>query len=449
MASYALAWAEADKLRQEMEQEEERKRKERAALEALAKVKMQMDEQPEAKRKVDLALGNIPKDPSRLPDVDFIADIPMSVKSQINPLVGNAPIPRSEVSMSDVPNLKAIGETNWSDKAEKAGLFDLHRGQPEVQSFIQTQAAKEPGIVEPDKQKGFEYLAKSSPKDASDLVKSLTDPSAANSGVFGYKERYDTPENRKLNEDAIDNLLSEGKISEVDAKIFRNSNQGAGVWETMNRLGSIAKGVTEQVRGQKEQIPGKIEELEATLPAKTRTAYATAQAAKSGQTAGLDRLSETHVVGLTGLQEAASTLDEAINQFNDKYVGVFSGRYGNIKEAIGTVPEGEAVFRSFAQRFQNALIKANAGAAVSEQEMQRMVKETFDYNLNPKTYLAKVKANLAFVKYRNDLLISNLEGANYDVSRQYRYSSGRGRPGVTVPKSSEEMVRDYGEEYDF
>jgi len=94
-------------------------------------------------------------------------------------------------------------------------------------------------------------------------------------GVFGYKENYDTPENRAKNESAIQALVSSGKIDDVDAMIYRNANQGVGVYEVMNKLNQMATGVSTAVRTAEE-----------TIPAKTRAAGSTAAASTIGGAQG-------------------------------------------------------------------------------------------------------------------------------------------------------------------
>jgi hypothetical protein len=180
-----------------------------------------------------------------------------------------------------------------------------------------------------------------------------------------------------------------------------------------------------------ETLPGKVRTAAETTAASTRagietqasladvsagTAGTIAEAKKTGTTKGLERVSEAEVNGITGLQEAVATLDGAIDTFNKDYVGVFKGRFKNMEEAIGSIGADPAVFRSNATRFQNALIKANAGAAVSDQEMKRMVSETFDFKLKPDTYMAKMKNNLAYVKLKNDLRIKTLGSTGRDIS---------------------------------
>lgn len=106
--------------------------------------------------------------------------------------------------------------------------------------------------------------------DAAKLALGIGDPSAASSGgVFGYKERYDTPENRALNLKTIDEMVAAGTLSEANATAMKNANQGVGVWENMNRLLQMASGIGGAVGREKELLEPRVNTASATTSART------------------------------------------------------------------------------------------------------------------------------------------------------------------------------------
>jgi len=176
---------------------------------------------------------------------------------------------------------------------------------------------------------------------------------------------------------------------------------------------------------------------EATRDAKAKTAYATSQAGESGKTAGITRMPDKERGGLEGLYGGIEELGYAEKLFDEKFVGPVAGRWQSVEQAFGTIGEDSVVFRESMQRFVNELIKARAGTAVSDQEFERIKTETFDFSLNPKSYKAKMKSNMEFLKRKVDRTLDSQAAANVDVSRYNRFDIGdspvRKKPGGDSP----------------
>lgn len=157
--------------------------------------------------------------------------------------------------------------------------------------------------------------------------------------------------------------------------------------------------------------------IKASTPELAEQRLLTSQASVTGEAMGLKRLSQQDETALEGLLNSDSELNVAIDLFDEKFVGPLAGRAGNITEWLGTIGEDESVFRSTVQRFQNELLKARSGAAVSEQEFERLKRETLDFSLNPKTYMAKLKSNRDFIRRKYNRMLQNKRRANKDVTR--------------------------------
>ena len=324
----------------------------------------------------------------------------------------------------------APGTTFGETESGKSAYADIVQ-KPEVRGALEEYSTRAEGL-EPEDKEVFDMLVKAEDWDAAKkfvAYKKMT--GGGGRGATAYLMEKATAEDVKKANDIVDAMEAGGASEEVVMKYRAMAEKNP--LGFINKLAQQTISTEEGLRGKKAAVPIAEEQAGRTSAASTaagiktkskladvaaETDFKIKKAGKSGTTAGMERLSDKEVDGLTGLQEAVGTLEAALDTFDTDYVGVFKGRAGNLKEAIGAIGEDEAVFRSYAQRFQNALIKANSGAAVTENEMQRMVKETFDFKLSPQTYLAKMRSNLDFIKYKNDLKIKNLGATNRDTSGQ-------------------------------
>ena len=162
---------------------------------------------------------------------------------------------------------------------------------------------------------------------------------------------------------------------------------------------------------------------EETQDVTVETAGKKAKATKDGTTSALDRMSDSMRGALEGLYGGIAELEIAQKQFDEDFVGPLQGRAGTIAQKIGTIGEAPAVFRETIQRFMNELIKARSGAAVSDQEFERIKTETFDFSLNENAYKAKMKSNMDFLKRKIDRLLDSQKNANIDTAGYKRFNT--------------------------
>jgi hypothetical protein len=193
----------------------------------------------------------------------------------------------------------------------------------------------------------------------------LSGKSTQKPGVFGYKENYDTPENRAKNEQAIDALVSSNKITDVDALIYRNANQGVGVYEIMNKLNQMATGVSTAVRTAEETIPAKIETAGGTTAAREMT--------QRGIQAKNPILSEAQGGALGDAYQAVdyiNVLKEAVKNGGAGYFDVDrrTGQFVNPKVGDAFLQMVEIVGRK------------RSGAAISESEWKNFGKQILNKN---------------------------------------------------------------------
>ena len=143
-------------------------------------------------------------------------------------------------------------------------------------------------------------------------------------------------------------------------------------------------------------------EIAHTGPKQVQLTQQKSYASAAGKAAAPIKMSKSQQDTLEGLEDGIKALGESINKHDPSFTGPIQGRTGSLQEKSGFISPEEATFRSIAEKFKNALIKARSGAAVSQQEMERMIREVGSYNMEDDAYLAVVQNNLRFLKNKKD-----------------------------------------------
>lgn len=118
---------------------------------------------------------------------------------------------------------------------------------------------------------------------------------------------------------------------------------------------------------------------------------------------------------LISYDDAESQINTVKNLYDESYTGFFKGRFGSIKDFFGALPEKEAAFRSAKQKFDNAMIKLQAGGAVTAQEAKRMTKELGDFTKGPEQFNAILDRTLSTISNSKSIYINGLKRSKYVV----------------------------------
>jgi hypothetical protein len=121
------------------------------------------------------------------------------------------------------------------------------------------------------------------------------------------------------------------------------------------------------------------------------------------------------VENLINYDDAQAQIQTIKNLYDEAYTGFLKGRVGSIKDFFGALPEKEAAFRSAKQKFDNAMIKLQAGSAVSKAEAERMVKELGDFTKGREQFNAIIDRTLSTINNGKTIYINGLKKSKYDV----------------------------------
>ena len=141
---------------------------------------------------------------------------------------------------------------------------------------------------------------------------------------------------------------------------------------------------------------------------------------KSRATAYGERLSETHVEKLTGLKEVMERAQELEDAINVPGAEKASGRVDTwrnwfIKAVGGELPEPVTRVEQAQTAFANAMLRALSGAAVTEQEFQRIMNQIGDLSINDKNFRQKVQAEVQFIKDKYNARVRNYSASGYNI----------------------------------
>jgi len=171
---------------------------------------------------------------------------------------------------------------------------------------------------------------------------------------------------------------------------------------------------------------------EGTLPIKVETAKATAKARVTGEAAGTKRVPDKTRESLTEDYNNIQNLKRVSEKFDPKFVGPVKGRAGDMSEWLGTMGVDEKVFRAEVQNYVDRLIKSTTGAQMSEPEAKRIMRETVNFNTNPKAYFATLDSNIETIEMRMKGVVKGLKATNFDIGGLEDLESGRS--GLTEEK---------------
>lgn len=126
-------------------------------------------------------------------------------------------------------------------------------------------------------------------------------------------------------------------------------------------------------------------------------------------------LKPAQIENLISYDDAESQINTVKNLYDESYTGFVKGRFGSIKDFFGALPEKEAAFRSAKQKFDNAMIKLQAGGAVTAQEAERMIKELGDFTKGPEQFNAILDRTLSTIGNSRSIYINGLKKSRYNV----------------------------------
>ena len=155
-----------------------------------------------------------------------------------------------------------------------------------------------------------------------------------------------------------------------------------------------------------------------------------------------ERLNETHTEKL-GLRQALLTdmeeLKRAVVNSDGKATGRINTLLINIKKGVG-LPLGKQVtdVEQAAYRVANSLIKARSGAAVSAQEMERVMNEIGRMSYADDDYMNMVDGLIEDSTREYDRMLSSYGAMGYFIPESYYRFSGSGSQ-VSVNKSLQEL----------
>jgi hypothetical protein len=103
------------------------------------------------------------------------------------------------------------------------------------------------------------------------------------------------------------------------------------------------------------------------------------------------------------------------NLFDKDFVGQVSGRVGSMKNLLGLLGSDEKTFRSKYEGFKNNLLKIRSGAAVTNNELTRIVKELPSLTDSPKQFVAAFNKQLTALKNAKWSYLNSLAKGGMDL----------------------------------
>ncbi len=110
---------------------------------------------------------------------------------------------------------------------------------------------------------------------------------------------------------------------------------------------------------------------------------------------------ETAQKAMTDAESTLFRVGRISGRFNDKWVGPVMGRYNTMQLALLGEPDGAQGLATMAAELaglQNTVINLRTGAAMSEPEAQRIMKEIPSLNLPPDTFMARLNSAKALTE---------------------------------------------------
>jgi hypothetical protein len=230
----------------------------------------------------------------------------------------------------------------------------------------------------------------------------------------------------------VSDLLADGSIDQATHDDWMAAIETGAGWDTNQQM--IRRGFRgASLRG---TIPAEVQKEQTLRPERVQTSYETSSASERAKTEAIPgqvrakveseslatlgapkELSPKHYDGLQGINDFIAGV-KAIEEFmkaNPNLTGPAAGRAGNLAMALGTASPERSTFSSLKYAVSNAAIKAQSGAQVNAQELQRIEKQIGSENLTPEAYLASLRANLARLRDQKDRQIEYLKGLNYQL----------------------------------
>ena len=153
----------------------------------------------------------------------------------------------------------------------------------------------------------------------------------------------------------------------------------------------------------------------------------TVSAAQGAEQARIKRdqepLDPTTAKAVSDLGVLQDMTDDVTDMFDPGYVGQFEGRWGAVKEWTGNAGQREVVFRRVVADMKDQLLRARSGAAITQQEYERLATMVPNITDNEETFKGKL---LGFRRAMDQSKQRKLETATTG-----RGPLRTGQPGVT------------------
>jgi len=105
-------------------------------------------------------------------------------------------------------------------------------------------------------------------------------------------------------------------------------------------------------------------------------------------------------------------------RYKDNFSGPMNRALNLGKDTTGAfLQEGEADFKAALAQYENALINALSGAAVSDQEYQRLKRQSPQTTDPPKVFRAKIRQTIDFIRAKAEQRRKVMEQSGVDISR--------------------------------
>jgi hypothetical protein len=197
------------------------------------------------------------------------------------------------------------------------------------------------------------------------------------------------------------------------AKSFNESLRSQAASRSIGGVeGKTAPEVTQLIIDQKNA------EEELTRPGKVETASQTATAQAAGSEAGKKQggiiLPPSELETAASMQNSIASLSQLKGKFNEDWAIPFLGQ--PISSIFSKFNDKRADFEVTKQRFENELLKARSGAAVTPAEYTRLLKETGDLSVTPSVWQARLQNNIEYLNRALEQKKNTLRKSGYDVS---------------------------------
>lgn len=165
--------------------------------------------------------------------------------------------------------------------------------------------------------------------------------------------------------------------------------------------------------------------------------------------AASQRISATDRQYLTEMEGLEKVIGDIRSNFNENYVGFFQGRIGGIESKTSGNTKQEASFRQAVSSLKNQLLKSRSGAAVTENEFERILTELPTENDPTENFLQKLRQteeNIKLLKQTRSRLQGGANtGRGGKMTRDQFIQDFQNEEGRSPTEAELEQLRQMGE----